>query len=308
VSGLRIAYFCMESVFSVQPLLALLAAGHDVRFVLRPLGPLSTRNDPVLRRHRGFDVTMRRVLRLRPDEHKTNPLAVAADRDIPAWLCGSANTPMVRALLVKERVDLIVVAFFNQLLKKSTLSASRLGAINLHPSLLPARRGPAPLFWTFKDGDAETGLTFHHIALGEDDGAVLHACRVPVALGTAGEDLVDELADLAHAHLASVVARVADGDRGQAQDASLATRAPRPTATDVIIDPALPARRLYTFARGVGRWNALVVNALGDIHRVIDAVDVDEARPMPGEQALVGDELLLGTPDGVVRLKVRANA
>jgi len=305
MSGLRIAYFCMESTFSVQPLLALLEAGHDVRFVLRPLGPLSTRNDPVLRRHRGFDVTMRRLLGLRPDEHKTNPLAVAADRDIPAWLCGSASTPQVRALLLRERIDLIVVAFFNQLLKESTLAAARLGAINLHPSLLPARRGPAPLFWTFKDGDADSGLTFHHIALGEDDGAVIRACPVPLPFGIAGEELVDQLAGLAQTHLADVVARVADGERGTPQDASAATRAPRPQAQDLIVDPALPARRLFTFARGVGRWNGLVAHALGDVHRIVDAVDVDDTRSLPGEHALVGDELLLGTVDGIVRLKVR---
>ncbi len=305
MARLRIAYFCMESTFSVQPLLALMEAGHDVRFVMRPLGPLSTRNDPVLRRHRGFDVAMRRLLGLRKDEDHTNPFAVAADKDIPAWLCGSANTPQVRALLLRERVDLIVVAFFNQLLKESTLSAARLGAINLHPSLLPLRRGPAPLFWTFKDGDEETGLCFHHINVGEDDGNILHTCRVPLSFGVAGEDLVDDLATLAREHTGAVVARVADGDRGTPQDASQATRAPRPQSADLIVDPARPAKELFTFARGVGRWNGLTALALGDTHRVIDAVDLDEGRSMPGEHALVGDELLLGTSTGVVRLKVR---
>lgn len=303
--GLRLAYLCMESVFSVQPLEALLAAGHNVRLVLRPLGPLSTRRDPVLRRHRGFDVAMRRLLGVSPDEHRTNPLAVAADRDIPAWLCGSVNTPMVRDLLARERIDLVVIAFFNQLLSAETLQSTPLGAINLHPSLLPRLRGPAPLFWTFHDGETETGLTIHRVSPGEDDGDIIKALPVPLPPGTAGEDLVDNLAALAAGHIHDAVERVAAGERGRPQDERLATRAPRPGPTDVVIDPSWPARRIYSFARGVGRWNNLVLHAAGETHRVLDAIDYEEGRELPGEQVLLGEELLLGTSDGVVRLAVR---
>ncbi len=296
----------MESTFSVRPLEALLAAGHDVRCVLRPLGPLSTRHDQVLRRHRGFDVAMRRLLGVKSDEHRTNPLAVAADRDIPAWLCGSVNTPMVRALLKRERIDLMVIAFFNQLLKPETLLATPLGAINLHPSLLPRLRGPAPLFWTFRDGHDTTGLTIHRVSPGEDDGAILKALPRPVPLGMSGEDLVDELAQDGADHVSDAVAMVAAGVGGEAQDNSLATRAPRPSAADVIIDPTWSATRIFGCARGVGRWNNLVVNAGDDVVRVIDAVDVDLDGRLPGEHAIIGDELLFGAHDGVVRLKVRA--
>jgi methionyl-tRNA formyltransferase len=303
--GLRLAYLCMESTFSVRPLEALLAAGHDVRFVLRPLGPLSTRNDQVLRRHRGFDVAMRRLLGIKPDEHKTNPLAVAADRDIPAWLCGSVNTPMVEALLTRERVDLMVISFFNQLLKPQTLQATPLGALNLHPSLLPKLRGPAPLFWTFRDQHEEAGLTIHRVSPGEDDGDVVMALPHPLPFGISGEDLVDDLANSAADNIVDAVAMVEGGVPGQPQDPTLATRAPRPTSSDVVIDPAWTARRIFGCARGVGRWNNLVVVANNEVLRVIDAVDIDIERRLPGEHAIVGDELLLGAADGVVRLKIR---
>jgi methionyl-tRNA formyltransferase len=305
MTALRIAYFCMESVFSVRPLEALLGAGHDVRFVLRPIGPLSSRRDPVLRRHRGFDLTMRRLLGLAHDAASTNPLALAADRDIPAWLCGNASTPQVEALLRKERIDVIVVAFFNQLLKPSILGCVPLGAVNLHPSPLPAYRGPAPLFWMFKDGVEHGALTFHRIAPGEDDGAVLRRVDVPMPCGTAGEDLVDDLANVAADHVADVVADVARGIAGAPQDAAAATRAPRPGPDDLLVDGSQAARRVFHFARGVGRWNTLVTTGAGERLRVIDAVDVDPSRTLPGENALVGDELHLGCADGVVRLKVR---
>ena len=302
---LRIGYLCMESVFSVRPLEALIAAGHDVRFVLRPIGPLSSRSEPVLKRHRGFDLAMRRMLGLNDDAIRTNPLAVAADRDIPAWLCGNASTPQVQQLIRREKVDLLVVAFFNQLLKPAVLSIPRLGAINFHPSLLPAYRGPAPLFWTYKDGRDETGLTIHQIAPGEDDGAVLARLPLPLPLGMPGEELVDELAELAAHNVVDAVEAVARGAAGVPQDPAAATRAPRPLEHDLVIDAALPARRIFHFARGVGRWNPLWCHAVGDRLRVLDADSFDDSVALPGEHALVGDLLHLGTVDGVVRLKVR---
>jgi methionyl-tRNA formyltransferase len=304
---LRLAYFCMESVFALRPLEALLAAGHDVRFLLRPIGPLESRREPVLRRHRGFDLALRRLLGLREDVAQTSPFALAADRDIPAWLCGNASTPAVASLLRRERVDLIVVAFFNQLLRPSLLAVPPLGAVNLHPSLLPAYRGPAPLFWTFKDGATQTGLTLHRIAPGEDDGDILRRLPIDVPLGTPGETLVDTLADAAHAHIAAVIDDVAAGRRGEPQDHAAASRAPRPTDADLVLDATSPARRLFHFARGVGRWNSLVaVTGDGARRRVLDAVDFDEGRVIPGEHAVVGDVLHLGCADGVIRLRVRA--
>ncbi len=303
--ALRIGYLCMESVFSVRPLEAILAAGHDVRFVLRPIGPLSSRADPIFKRHRGFDLAMRKLLGVGDDAHRTNPLAVAADRDIPAWLCGNASTPQVQNLIKKEKVDLLVVAFFNQLLKPEVFSIPRLGAINFHPSLLPAYRGPAPLFWTFKDGLEHTGLTIHQIAAGEDDGAVIARLPVDVPVGTAGEELVDTLADVAAASVAAAIADVANGRKGDPQDPEAASRAPRPKEADLLVDPGLSARRVFHFVRGVGRWNPLWCSATGMRLRVLDADSWDDTTRVPGEHALVGDTLHLGCADGVVRLNVR---
>lgn len=298
----------MESVFSVKPLEALLVAGHDVRFVMRPLGPLSTRRDPVLKRHRGFDVAMRRLLGLRPDDAKTNPLAVAADHAIPAWLCGSVNTPLVRQLLVREGVELIVIGFFNQLLAPSTLEAVPLGAINMHPSLLPQWRGPSPLFWTFHAAETQTGLTIHRVAPGEDNGRIMGRVPLPLTPGVAGEDVVDALASLAAHHINGCIDRVAAGEPGLEQDETQATRAPRPGPDDVVISRSWPARRIFSFVRGVGRWNTLTLQTPTESYRVLDALDVDETRDLPGEHLIMGDQIVLGTSDGVVRLLVRRNA
>lgn len=305
---MRVGFLCMESVFSVKPLEAMLADGHEVRFVMRPIGGLETRRQPLLRRHRGFDVALRRALGLSKldDDPSRSPFGVAARRDIPAWLVGNASTTSVRKLIDKEKVDVLVIAFFNQLLRAPILEAAPLGAINLHPSLLPRYRGPAPLFWTFRDGEQRAGLTLHRVAPGEDDGDVLSQEEVPVPLGTPGEDLVDELAERAARMTTAALRRLASGrPDSRPQDAREASRAPRPSEHDLFVDPRLGAQRVFHFVRGVGRWNQLFAEVGGTRIRVIDAVELDLDRRLPGEAALVGDLLHIGCDDGTVVLRTQ---
>ena len=232
---MRIAFLCMEGVFSVLPLEALLAAGHDVRLVMRPVGGMNTRTMPVLRRHRGFDVTVKRFFSSRGSDAAVNPLAVAARNDIPAYLVGDASAPRVRALFARERIDLIVIAFFNQLLRAELLTQVRLGAVNLHPSALPRGRGPAPLFWTFHDAEPRTALTVHRLDARADAGAILVQEPVPIPFGCAGEDLVDTLAAVG-ARL--IVPAVEVAAQGLQSGSSLDQRHTRPAATHAGASPA----------------------------------------------------------------------
>ena len=48
-----------------------------------------------------------------------------------------------------------------------------LGAINLHPSLLPKYRGRAPLNWAILNGEKMLGLTAHWIDNGVDTGDII---------------------------------------------------------------------------------------------------------------------------------------
>lgn len=300
----------MESVFSVRPLEALLAAGHDVRFVMRPMGGIDTRTKGVIKRHRGFDVAVKRAFGFaREDDDKRNPLLVAARAEIPAYLVGNASCAPSVSVLKREKVDLVVIAFFNQLLKPDFLAVPPLGAINLHPSLLPQYRGPAPLFWTYRDGCSHAGLTLHQVAPGEDDGDVLAQEPVPVSLGLAGEDLVDDLATRAAAMTVSVVNALEHGTaKPTPQNPEKVTRAPRPTEHDLRVDASMGARRAFQFVRGVGRWNPVYVDVGGQRVRVIDAIELQEGQRMPGDSAVVGELLHLACEDGVVVLRTRVTS
>jgi methionyl-tRNA formyltransferase len=75
--------------------------------------------------------------------------------------------------LVGYRLDLLVVYGFNWKLPAAVLRTPRSGVINVHSSLLPRYRGPAPVLWAIRNGDAEIGLTVHRMDEQFDTGPIL---------------------------------------------------------------------------------------------------------------------------------------
>lgn len=59
--------------------------------------------------------------------------------------------------------DLIVTAAFGQILPEQLLNTPKLGAINVHASLLPKYRGGAPIHQAIIDGEKETGITIMYM-------------------------------------------------------------------------------------------------------------------------------------------------
>jgi methionyl-tRNA formyltransferase len=92
--------------------------------------------------------------------------------------------------------DLILVATFDQKISPAIINIPRLGAVNIHPSLLPKYRGPCPTHWAVIHGEKETGITFHQVTEGYDLGDILYQRRIGIDALTDGE-LRQKLAQLA---------------------------------------------------------------------------------------------------------------
>lgn len=81
-------------------------------------------------------------------------------------------------LLNASEADLGIVFGFSKKLPASLLLAPKFGFYNIHFSLLPAYRGPAPLFWQIKRGEIATGITVHQMDESFDGGPILFQERV----------------------------------------------------------------------------------------------------------------------------------
>ena len=77
--------------------------------------------------------------------------------------------------------DALVVMNFDQILRPPAIAIPRLGAINIHPSLLPDLRGPCPVFWALVEGRTVSGATVHRIEDARiDAGSILRQAERPI--------------------------------------------------------------------------------------------------------------------------------
>ena len=88
--------------------------------------------------------------------------------------------------------DIIFSVYYRKILSKEILNIPRLGCINIHPSLLPFYRGPAPTAWALLNNEKEVGLTIHYMDEGIDTGDVLVQKKVPVDPDETGFELYDK--------------------------------------------------------------------------------------------------------------------
>ena len=99
--------------------------------------------------------------------------------------------------LLQLDADLIVTAAFGQLLPESLLEAPRLGAINVHASLLPKYRGGAPIHQAIIDGESETGVTIMYMVKKLDAGNIISQKAIEIE----DQDNVGSLHDLSLIHI-----------------------------------------------------------------------------------------------------------
>ena len=167
--------------FAATALAALLAAGHQVTWVLtqpdRPAGRgLKLLSSPVkaLALQHGLAVAQPRSLRLDgkyPDDARA-----------------------AQALLQEAAADAMVVAAYGLILPQWVLDLPARGCLNIHASLLPRWRGAAPIHRAIEAGDIETGITLMQMDAGLDTGDMLLVAREPIHADDTTASLLGRLA------------------------------------------------------------------------------------------------------------------
>ncbi len=249
----RVLFFGMQSNFSTPSLVALLESGIDISTVIVPATPLPGIKPPAIRRLE--PPTRRPIL---PLVHTASSvLHIAWERHIPVWEVHSLKDAQTLSVLRSYNPDFLCVACFSLLIPSPILSLPRLGCLNVHPALLPANRGPVPLFWTFREGDEYTGVTIHLMEEKMDSGAIVAQERIVVPDGIRYEQLEAECARHGGSLLARAVWQMFQGDaQAITQDESKSSYHTFPTDADLFVAPQeWGARHLYNFIRGVAVWN-----------------------------------------------------
>lgn len=106
--------------------------------------------------------------------------ALARAHAIPVHAPENVNVPAWIARLASLAPDLILCFYYRRLIAPEILHLSRLGAFNLHGSLLPKYRGRAPTNWAILHGERETGATLHAMVQRPDAGDIVDQEAVPI--------------------------------------------------------------------------------------------------------------------------------
>jgi len=158
-----------------------------------------------------------------------SPVREAAESmGIPVATPIRAGAPEEVARMRAFAPDLLVVVAYGQILPASLLAVPRIGAINLHYSLLPRHRGASPIQAALLAGDRETGVSTMWITEGLDEGPVTRAHPVAIEPEENAGELGVRLAQVGAQCLSETIADIEAGRiQRTPQDSSKATYAPK---------------------------------------------------------------------------------
>jgi len=129
-----------------------------------------------------------------------------------------ARRRSIAQLLASVRPDLVLCMGFPWKVPPDALAVPRLGWLNGHPSLLPRHRGPVPVAWAIRAGEAEFGVTFHRMAADLDTGPILAQRPIPLGEYCEPEQLYGRMGPIVIEVLSEALARLVSGDAGTPQE------------------------------------------------------------------------------------------
>ena len=186
---------------------------------------------------------------------------------------------------------------YGHILPASLLRAPGLGTLNVHASLLPRHRGPAPIEWSILSGDGETGVTIMQMDAGVDTGPILAQAGTPIELNETAGRLEDRLAELGGSLLVRTLEGINAGSVAPVpQPAEGATHAPRFRSEDGKLNPATMSaeeidRRVRALSERLGTWITLNGAELKVIRGHLDGAGRDGIAVPTTEGVYVIDEV-----------------
>ncbi len=272
--------------FAVPPLVALHHAGYTVPMVV---------TQPDRPKGRGRALT--------PPPVKQAALGFS----YPILQPETIRDPAIIEILKSINPDFLVVVAFGQILPVAVLQIPKHGAINVHASLLPRYRGPAPIQWAMIRGEVETGITTILMDNGVDTGDMLLKARTNIGPEETAETLHFRLSQLGAEVLIETLSKLLEGSifpRAQKHDE--ATYAPMLKKEDGRINWHQSVLRLDAFVRAMTPWPGAFCFWDGKRLKILKARPIKGPVPLVAPGTLVSrfpDELCVAAEDGLLLIE-----
>lgn len=170
--------------------------------------------------------------------------------------------------------DIFIVASYGKIIPQSLLDIPKLGALNVHPSLLPKYRGPSPILTPILNGDKKTGVSIMLMDAEMDHGPILNTIEVSISKQYNHQTLTTKLAQTSAPLLIDTLTKFIEGRlKPKPQNHSKATftkmikkedgyfdidNPPSPTVLDRMIRAYYPWPNTWT------KWKGKIIKFLPD--------------------------------------------
>jgi len=228
----------------------------------------------------------------------------ALAHDLPVYQPRTLRDAEAQSELAALKPDLMVVAAYGLILPPIILETPRLGAINIHASILPRWRGAAPINRAIEAGDVETGITIMQMAEGLDTGDMLSIEKTPITSADTAQTLHDRLSDMGGELLMKTLPSIIDGSvQPVPQDDAQATYAAKLGKAEAEIDWRESAELIARRVRAFNPWPGAVTAWNGNMLKIWTAEPV-KASGAPGVVTTVDSEgFVVATGDGGLRVR-----
>jgi len=227
-------------------------------------------------------------------------LALTASRSNVPVIDLTNNIKDVLQLCANYSIDIILMSCYSKRLPDQLINATAKGCFNMHPSLLPAYRGPEPVFWQMKQA-ADVGVSWHRVNHDFDAGDIVVQQEVVLHEGATYSEINQLLAETGTKLMMALLKDVFNGSIiTTKQNQELASYYPYPEKDDFDLDTGLPAEWAYNFMCATsdfghlyrcqsGKHNYLLKQALDyDNNQVLDSAEIQ------------GDKLFVPCNEGVL--------
>jgi methionyl-tRNA formyltransferase len=178
--------------------------------------------------------------------------------------------------------DVIVVVAYGNILPAAVLALPPYGCLNLHASLLPKYRGPAPINWALIQGETCTGYTIIQMDAHVDTGPMLWSEACPITADDDAISVAERLAEAGALGMLNVLTGLAQGTlTPQPQPEEGASRAPKLTRELGQIDWRQSATTLHNRIRGLVPWPGASAMYHGLEVKIWRAAVLDESSSLP---------------------------
>ena len=193
--------------------------------------------------------------------------------NIPLYKVVNIKDPETISLIKGFKPDLVVVISWSQIISKEVLECATLGCIGIHYSLLPERRGGAPLNWAIIDGLKKSGITLYYYDAGVDTGDIIAQTKFEITDIDIPRELLDTLCILAQEIIEENIDSIENGTVLRVkQDERMATYTKPRKPEDGLIDWNKQIDDIYNFIRAIAPPYPCAFTLLGDKRVAISKV------------------------------------